>query len=36
VVQLVGSGMEHRIYTLLDQKIDVHSKIVDLYGDLLD
>jgi SNF2 family DNA or RNA helicase len=36
VVQLVGSGMEHRIYKLLDEKIDVHSKIVDLYADLLD
>lgn len=36
VVQLAGAGIEHRIYKLLDQKIDVHSRIVDLYDDLLD
>lgn len=36
VVQLAGAGIEHRIYKLLDQKIDVHSQIVDLYNDLLD
>lgn len=36
VVQLVGSGMERHVYNLLDNKIDVHTKIVDLYKDLLD
>lgn len=36
IVQLAGSGIEHRIYKLLDQKIDVHSQIVNLYSDLLD
>lgn len=36
VVQLEGSKIERRIYTLLDNKIDVHSKIVDLYRGLLD
>lgn len=36
VVQLEGSAIERRIYTLLDNKIDVHSKIVDLYHGLLD
>jgi SNF2 family DNA or RNA helicase len=36
VVQLVGSGVERHVYNLLDNKIDVHSKVVDLYKDLLD
>jgi SNF2 family DNA or RNA helicase len=36
VVQLVGSSIEKHVYNLLDNKIDVHSKIVDLYKDLLD
>lgn len=36
VVQLEGSAIERRIYKLLDNKIDVHSKIVELYRDLLD
>jgi SNF2 family DNA or RNA helicase len=36
VVQLAGSGVERHVYSLLDKKIDVHSKIVDLYKDLLE
>jgi SNF2 family DNA or RNA helicase len=36
IVQLVGSPVEARVYKLLDQKIDVHSKLIDLYTDLLD
>lgn len=36
VVQLQGSGVERHIYQLLDEKIDVHSKVVDLYNNLLD
>jgi len=36
VVQLAGSPVEKRVYKLLDSKIDVHTKIVDLYKDLLD
>lgn len=36
VVQLAGSPVEKHLYKLLDSKIDVHSKIVDLYKDLLD
>lgn len=36
VVQLQGSGVERRLYKLLDEKIDVHTKIVDLYKELLD
>lgn len=35
VVQLQGSPAERHVYSLLDSKIDVHSKIVDLYKDLL-
>lgn len=35
VVQLVGSAMERHVYKLLDSKIDVHSKIVELYSELL-
>lgn len=36
VVQLEGSAVERRIYDLLDAKIDVHAKIVDLYKSLVD
>jgi len=36
VVQLVGSGVERHVYNLLDNKIDVHSKIVDLYREILE
>jgi SNF2 family DNA or RNA helicase len=36
VVQLQGSGVERRVYKLLDEKIDVHTKVVDLYKELLD
>ena len=36
IVQLEGSAIERRVFTLLDNKIDVHSKIVDLYRDILD
>ena len=35
VVQLQGSNVERHVYKLLDNKIDVHSKVVDLYKDLL-
>jgi len=36
VVQLQGSGVERRVYKMLDEKIDVHTKVVDLYKELLD
>jgi SNF2 family DNA or RNA helicase len=36
VVQLYGSGAEKHVYRLLDSKIDVHSKIVDLYKEILE
>jgi SNF2 family DNA or RNA helicase len=35
VVQLQGSGVERHIYNMLDNKKDVHTKIVDLYTELL-
>ena len=36
VVQLQGSSVERHIYQLLDNKIDIHSKVIDLYKNLLD
>jgi len=36
VVQLQGSAVEQRVYNLLDQKISVHTKMIDLYQDVLD
>jgi SNF2 family DNA or RNA helicase len=36
VVQLAGSPVERRIYGLLDDKIDAHSKMIDLYTSVLD
>jgi len=36
VVQLVGSAMERHVYSLLDKRIDVHSKLVDFYKEMLD
>jgi SNF2 family DNA or RNA helicase len=36
VVQLEGSPIERRVYSLLDNRIDVHSKIIDLYKEILD
>lgn len=36
VVQLYGSYAEQHIYKLLDNRIDVHSKIIDLYKEILD
>jgi SNF2 family DNA or RNA helicase len=35
VFQLQGSSVERHVYSLLDNKIDVHSKMIDLYKDLL-
>ena len=35
VVQLQGSDVERRVYALLDNKIDSHTKIIDLYKELL-
>lgn len=36
VIRLMGSNAEKHVYKMLDTKIDVHSKIVDLYKELLD
>jgi len=36
VVQLQGSGVERRVYSLLDDKIDVHTKLIELYANMLD
>jgi superfamily II DNA or RNA helicase len=36
VVQLQGSAVEQRIYSLLDNRIDVHTKMIDLYNDMID
>ena len=36
VVQLQSSAVEKRIYSLLDNRINIHTKILDLYKDLLD
>lgn len=36
VVQLQGAPIERHVYSLLDNKIDIHSKIIDLYKEMLD
>ena len=36
VIRLMGSNAEKHVYRMLDTKIDVHAKIVDLYKELLD
>lgn len=36
VIQLQGSPAEKRIYSLLDSRIDVHTRILDLYKEILD
>ena len=36
VVQLAGSHAEKRVYALLDNRIDVHTKMIDLYKEILD
>jgi SNF2 family DNA or RNA helicase len=36
VVRLAGSKVENHIYRMLEERIDVHSKIIDLYKHVLD
>lgn len=36
IVQLQGSPVERRVYSLLDDRVDVHTRMIDLYKDLLD
>jgi hypothetical protein len=33
---LQGSAAERHVYKLLDNRIDVHSKIIDLYKQIVD
>ena len=36
VIQLAGSPAEKRIYRMLDERINVHTAMIDLYKELLD
>jgi SNF2 family DNA or RNA helicase len=36
VVQLAGSAVEKHVYAMLDNKQDVHSRVVELYKQILD
>lgn len=36
IVQLIGSPVEKHIYALLDDKIDTHRRVIDLYRNALD
>jgi SNF2 family DNA or RNA helicase len=36
VVQIQGSAIEKHVYSLLDSKINVHTKMIDLYKEILD
>ena len=36
IVQLQGSPVEKRVYSLLDNRIDVHTQMIDLYKEILD
>jgi hypothetical protein len=33
VIHLEGSEVERRMYTMLEGKVDMHEKLVDLYRD---
>ena len=35
VVHLQGSGVEKRMYKMLENKVDIHNRIIDLYGEIL-
>jgi SNF2 family DNA or RNA helicase len=36
VIQLAGSSAEKRIYRLLDERINVHTEMINLYKEILD
>ena len=36
VIQLQGSAAEKRIYSLLDGRYDIHTKMIDLYNEVLE
>ena len=35
VVHLQGSGAEKRMYKMLENKVDIHNRMIDLYGEIL-
>jgi SNF2 family DNA or RNA helicase len=35
VVHLQGSGVERRMYKMLENKVDIHNRMIDLYGEIL-
>lgn len=35
VVHLQGSPVEHRIYKMLSEKVDIHAKLIDLYKNVM-
>jgi mannitol/fructose-specific phosphotransferase system IIA component len=36
IVQMQGSPVERKLYGMLDRRVDVHTKLVDLYKEVLD
>ena len=36
VVQLQGSPVERKIYKMLESKVDIHNKVIDLYKNILE
>jgi SNF2 family DNA or RNA helicase len=36
IVHLEGSDIEHKVYYMLRNKIDIHTKIIDLYNETVD
>jgi hypothetical protein len=36
VVHLEGSEVERRMYKMLEGKIDIHEKLVDLYQNIIE
>ena len=36
VIQLAGSNAEKRIYRLLDDRINIHTEMINLYKEILD
>jgi len=36
VIHLQGSEVEKRMYTMLQNKVDLHEKLVDLYNEELE
>jgi hypothetical protein len=32
---LQGSGVERRMYKMLENKVDIHNRMIDLYGEIL-